>query len=220
MPAKISLTGIPKSVEVLSDYYRLSMEEGGTPNPPKGLPKSSSSITYTVLLSHKLGRKLGLPETSQRLLIQGELTLDLPLEACPGEIGVIAFQGQVLPERQEKAPESEQPRTQPAAPPLPQRQWPDLSPYPQVALNAIKVPAAFLARKPNKEKTEALKASVVAHGQLDEPIVVRPALDGVGYVLYDGYRRYIIARQLGWTTVPVDVRSISDEASSGVRAAR
>lgn len=127
---------------------------------------------------------------------------------------------QVLPERQEKAPESEQPRTQPAAPPLPQRQWPDLSPYPQVALNAIKVPAAFLARKPNKEKTEALKASVVAHGQLDEPIVVRPALDGVGYVLYDGYRRYIIARQLGWTTVPVDVRSISDEASSGVRAAR
>ena len=36
MPAKISVTGIPKDVQVLPHYYRLSMEESGTLNPPRG----------------------------------------------------------------------------------------------------------------------------------------------------------------------------------------
>ncbi len=201
MPAKISLTGVPKDVQVLPDYYRLSMEEGGTLYPPKGLPSASQPITYTVLISRKLGSQLGLPDTSQRLLIQGELTLDLPLDECPGEIGVIAFQGQVIPERKTE------PKAVSPAPATPkERHWPDLSRYPHVALSQIKVPAAFLSRKPNKAKTEALKAAVQSQGQLDEPIVVRPTIDDSGYVLYDGYRRYLIARQLGWTTVPVDVR--------------
>lgn len=216
MPAKIILTGVPKDVQVLPDYYRLSMEEGGTLHPPKGLPSASQSITYTVLVSRKLGLQLGLPDESQRLLIQGELTLDLPLDECPGEIGVIAFQGQVIPERK---PEPKAAAPIPSAPK--ERPWPDLSQYPQIAVTEIKVSAAFLARKPNKAKTEALRADIETHGQLDEPIVVRPALDSAGYVLHDGYRRYIIARQLGWTTVPVEVRSMdSDEDLDGIRAAR
>lgn len=202
MPAKINLTGFPTDVQVLPDYYRLSMEEGGTLYPPKGLPSASQPISYTVLVSRKLGSQLGLPDTSQRLLIQGELTLDLPLNECPGEIGVIAFQGQVIPERK---PE---PKAAPPTPPaFKERSWPDLSQHPQIAVTDIKIPAAFLVRKPNKAKTEALKSAVATQGQLDEPIVVRPTLDGSGYVLFDGYRRYLVARELGWTTVPVEVQS-------------
>lgn len=209
MPAKISLTGIPKDVQVLPDYYRLSMEEGGTLYPPKGLPSASQPISYTVLVSRKLGSQLGLPAASQRLLIQGELTLDLPLDECPGEIGVIAFQGQVIPERK---PESKVEAPAPSV--RKERPWPDLSEYPQIALNEVKIPSEFLRRAPSKAKTQALQEAVAAHGQLDEPIVVRPAFDGSGYVLYDGYRRYVVARQLGWTTIPADVRAMETEEPS------
>lgn len=215
MPAKISLTGLPKDVQVLPDYYRLSMEEGGTLYPPKGLPSASPSITYTVLVSHKLGVQLGLPDASRRLLIQGELTLDLPLNECPGEIGVIAFQGQIIPEKQPA------PKAALSTPVTPhERPWPDLSPYPLIALSQVKVPDKFLLRKPSRAKTQALQEAVAAHGQLDEPIVVRPAFDGSGYVLYDGYRRYVVARQLGWTTIPVDVRPMAMETEGELMAAQ
>lgn len=208
MPAKISLTGVVRAVEPGPGYFRLTMEEGGSTQPPKGLPPASAVITYTVLVAPKLAGQLNLPASGQRVLIQGELTLDLPLELCPGEIGVIAFQGQVLPDKAEKPPV-------PAGPPVPTPPppntdvpppWPDLSGYPQVPLDHIQVPAPFLRTPPNQAKTAALRRAVQARGQLDRPVQVRPGLEPDTYVLVDEYRRYVVAQELGWATVPVDVK--------------
>ena len=39
-------------------------------------------------------------------MVQGEPTLDVPVEDCPGEIGVICFQVSVLPEKQKREQQS------------------------------------------------------------------------------------------------------------------
>jgi hypothetical protein len=129
--------------------------------------------------------------------------LDLPLEDCPGEIGVIAFQAQVIADKKATPV-----KAAPVSVATDGRPWPDLSGYQQIALDSIKVPEEFLKTQPNKAKTQALQAQVAARGQLDEPVVIRPTSDGTGYVLYDGYRRYIVAQTLGWKTVPVEVRTM------------
>jgi len=108
MPHKITLTGTPKTgLRKLKNenIYAFEMEEKGSDNSPKGLPKSGR-ITYTVFVNPKQIRKAGLENVSiknYKLLIQGEPTLDIPEEKCPGEIGVITFKIEILPEKQEVA---------------------------------------------------------------------------------------------------------------------
>ncbi|WP_394530756.1 hypothetical protein [Priestia aryabhattai] len=38
----------------------------------------------------------------EKILIQGEPTLDIPIDECPGEVGVICFQITVLPNKNDK----------------------------------------------------------------------------------------------------------------------
>lgn len=38
----------------------------------------------------------------EKILIQGEPTLDIPIDECPGEVGVICFQIIILPNRKDK----------------------------------------------------------------------------------------------------------------------
>ncbi|MGR9527394.1 hypothetical protein ACSS31_27305 (plasmid) [Priestia megaterium] len=38
----------------------------------------------------------------EKILVQGEPTLDIPIDECPGEIGVICFQITVLPNKNDK----------------------------------------------------------------------------------------------------------------------
>ncbi|MED3867038.1 plasmid stabilization protein [Priestia megaterium] len=105
MPHKMTLTG--SATGPLREYDRyvvFDMREKGSPSAPKGL-KKSTFISYTVFVAKKAFNKTGLTKKSimhEKILIQGEPTLDIPIDECPGEIGVICFQITVLPNKNDK----------------------------------------------------------------------------------------------------------------------
>ncbi len=214
MGAKITLTGRPTGPIVeTSQYFRWEMEEGGSPAPPKGLPPASV-LTFSVFVAKKAGKKLGFPrQPDRRLLVQGELVADLPLSECPGEIGVIAFKVEELLAKDVLVPDH--PSTVPAPPIRPEAaprppsagSGPDLSPYPMVPLEEITIPDAFLRTSPSASRTAELQTQIREQGQLDEPLVVERTVEPPGYLLKDGYRRYLIAQQFGWVSVPVRIEA-------------
>lgn len=115
------------------------------------------------------------------------------------------------------------PAPKPVQPPAPDPDWPDLSAYLQVPLAAIHIPRQhFLKSPPNKNKTKTLREAVKVRcqlDQLDQPLAVRVTEDGTGYVLVDGYRRYVVAQHLRWPTVPVVIQGI-DRSVGAARTGR
>jgi hypothetical protein len=105
MPHKITLTGSATGpLREYDRYVTFDMREKGSPSAPKGL-KKSTFISYTVFVAKKAFNKTGLTKKSimhEKILIQGEPTLDIPIDECPGEIGVICFQITVLPNKNDK----------------------------------------------------------------------------------------------------------------------
>ncbi|MFC0274743.1 plasmid stabilization protein [Metabacillus herbersteinensis] len=194
MPHKVTLTG--KSVSSLRQkgaYYTFDMEEKGSDGSPKGLP-NGSTITYTVFINGKQLKKAGITEETikeQKLMIQGEPTLDIPVDECPGEIGIICFQASILPEKEKKTPvEPVKKEEKPKGP----EGTEDF-----VSLENIIVPEAFLNSTPNPEKTQQVIDYVKRTGYLDEPIMINRETK----ILTDGYRRYIVAKKVGIDLVPV-----------------
>lgn len=103
MAAKITLTGKKVSpITTTKDYYRFDMRETGSLTAPKGLPLSSP-VLYSVFIGLKTGKAIDILKLTedQFFLIAGEVTMDLLKEICPGQIGVIAFNVQLL-EHKEK----------------------------------------------------------------------------------------------------------------------
>ncbi|MEO2223005.1 plasmid stabilization protein [Priestia megaterium] len=105
MPHKITLTGSATGpLREYDRYVAFDMREKGSPSAPKGL-KKSTFISYTVFVAKKAFNKTGLTKKSimhEKILIQGEPTLDIPIDECPGEVGVICFQITVLPNKNGK----------------------------------------------------------------------------------------------------------------------
>ncbi|MHC5325173.1 ParB N-terminal domain-containing protein [Priestia megaterium] len=105
MPHKMTLTGSATGpLREYDRYVAFDMREKGSPSAPKGL-KKSTFISYTVFVAKKAFNKTGLTKKSimhEKFLIQGEPTLDIPIDECPGEIGVICFQITVLPNKNDK----------------------------------------------------------------------------------------------------------------------
>ena len=203
MPHKITLTGKPvSSLRHKGTYYTLDMEEKGSPTIPKGLPESST-ITYTVFINQKQLKKAGLTEENiqtQKIMIQGEPTLDIPVDDCPGEIGIVCFQVSIIPEKQkekELGKDSQEPvknkviaEEKPKGP----EGTEDF-----ILLEQISVPEEFLNSTPNPEKTQQVINHVKRTGYLDEPITINRDTK----ILTDGYRRYIVAKKVKINLVPV-----------------
>ncbi|MEH7398181.1 hypothetical protein, partial [Priestia megaterium] len=105
MPHKITLTGSATGpLREYDRYVAFDMREKGSPSAPKGL-KKSTFISYTVFVAKKAFNKTGLTKKSimhEKVLIQGEPTLDIPIDECPGEVGVFCFQITVLPNKNDK----------------------------------------------------------------------------------------------------------------------
>ncbi|PEZ51264.1 plasmid stabilization protein [Priestia megaterium] len=105
MPHKITLTGSATGpLREYDRYVAFDMREKGSPSAPKGL-KKSTFISYTVFVAKKAFNKTGLTKKSimhEKILIQGEPTLDIPIDECPGEVGAICFQITVLPNKNDK----------------------------------------------------------------------------------------------------------------------
>jgi ParB family chromosome partitioning protein len=84
------------------------------------------------------------------------------------------------------------------------------------AAGATQVPVNAIARNPrqprqshNADELQELAASIRQHGVI-QPLIVAPAMGGT-YILIAGERRWEAARLAGLTTVPVVVRSASDQ---------
>lgn len=104
MPAKIKVTGEVKRIRQVRSplnnkvfWFCLDITTGGSPASPKTLPPAST-VDYTILTSEKQYRKLteemqahGLRLKGSKVFVEGEITLDLPIEIVSGEIGVITF---------------------------------------------------------------------------------------------------------------------------------
>lgn len=204
MGHKITVTGTPVSpLRSHQSFFSFDMEEGGSPSSPKGLP-SSSTVTFTVYLNQKQLNKAGLTKDNlqtQRIMVQGELTLDMPIEECPGEMGVIGFQVSLIPDKTKKA-ESEELKTTQQVAAKPKKKPKGTKDF--IALEKIIVPEAFLKTSPNREKTQRVLDYVKKHGTLDEPLRV----DQESYELLDGYRRYLVAQTLNMDLVPVAYESV------------
>lgn len=112
MPQKITLTGTPTTpLKIIKSMmgkdhnspkvYSFDMEESGSPAAPKYLPKGSK-ILFTVFINEKQLRKSGLEEANfqdNKIMVQGEIVVDLEMSVCPGELGVTANQLQIIPSR-------------------------------------------------------------------------------------------------------------------------
>ena len=212
MSAKITITGVRSGKLRKNDrFYAFEIETGGSANPPKGLPTAAATLVeYTVFVSLKAGRKAGLENAprDQKWVVQGEPTIDLSVDECPGAIGVIAFQLEAIPARTEKPKpaatvESSTPKKvqTPVEPPKP------VAPPPAevhtLPLTEIHVSKKYKRYALNEEKTQPVMEWVKEHGRLDKPIEVRP--NNGEYWLMDGYRRYVIAQELGLAEVDVRV---------------
>lgn len=176
------------------------MEESGSPSSPKGLP-GGSTITYTVFLNQKQLQKAGLTAKNinqQKIMVQGEPTLDVSVDDCPGEIGLICFQVSILPEKPEKKETSKPAKIQAAEKPKEKPKAPKGT-EDFLERKAIVVPEAFLNSHPNPEKTQQVVNYVKQTGHLDEPLTINRETN----MLTDGYRRYIVAQQLELEMVPV-----------------
>ena len=197
MPHKITLTGTPvSSLCQKGSFYTFDMEESGSSASPKGLP-GGSTITYTVFLNQKQLQKAGLTAKNinqQKIMVQGEPTLDVPVEDCPGEIGLICFQVSVLPEKPKKEEATKPVKIQAAEKPKGPKGTEDF-----ISLNQIVVPEEFLNSHPNPEKTQQVVNYVKRTGYLDEPLTINRDTK----VLTDGYRRYIVAQKIELDLVPV-----------------
>ncbi|KOP69804.1 hypothetical protein BMG_6356 (plasmid) [Priestia megaterium] len=110
MPHKMTLTGSATGpLREYDRYVAFDMREKGSPSAPKGL-KKSTFISYTVFVAKKAFNKTGLTKKSvmhEKILVQGEPTLDIPIDECPGEIGIICFQITVLPNKNDKEAKQE-----------------------------------------------------------------------------------------------------------------
>lgn len=109
MPQKITITGTPKTpLRIVKSMmskeknapkvYSFDMKESGTTVTPKYLP-NGSTILFTVFINEKQLRNSGLDEETfkeNKIMVQGELVLDLSMSLCPGEMGVAAHQLQVI----------------------------------------------------------------------------------------------------------------------------
>src|SRR6478735_3492351 len=123
MPHKMTLTGSATGpLREYDRYVAFDMREKGSPSAPKGL-KKSTFISYTVFVAKKAFNKTGLTKKSimhEKVLIQGEPTLDIPIDECPGEVGVICFQITVLPNKNDKEKnqpeEKKEPKQEASAP--------------------------------------------------------------------------------------------------------
>jgi hypothetical protein len=194
MPHKIILTGkATSSLRCEGQTYTFDMRESGSPNAPKGLP-SSTDISYTIFANKKQLQQANITDETiktEQLLIQGEPTLDIPIDRCPGEIAVIAFQLQIIEKKQKKAPKEQKEEKKVIQVPKGTTDFLDLE--------EIIVPEKFLKFSPRKEKIDEKMKYLEENGTIDQPLLVHSETK----LLQDGYSRYIAAKEMKEKKVPV-----------------
>ncbi|MCQ6530522.1 plasmid stabilization protein [Bacillus mycoides] len=196
MPQKITLTGMPKTeVRDCDTYVSFEMTEKGGPTGPKGIPFKSTAITYTVFVSKKQFKTVDIDSQgfkNTKLLVQGEPTLDAPIDACPGEVGVICMQIQALPKKEEK-PKQEKKKEEP------EQEYAPEGTEAILPLDKIVLGETYQISVPRQEKQDRVAQAIEKTGTIDEPILI----DKENKILRDGFSRYFVARKMKLDRIPV-----------------
>ncbi|MEH7357795.1 plasmid stabilization protein [Priestia megaterium] len=174
MPHKITLTGSATGpLREYDRYVAFDMREKGSPSAPKGL-KKSTFISYTVFVAKKAFNKTGLTKKSimhEKILIQGEPTLDIPIDECPGEIGVICFQITVLPNKNDKekngSDATKEPKKEDSAPSQEQKNTESSKQEEEQAQAPVSQPVA----KEEKKEVETVQTEALVQEKKNETVL-------------------------------------------------
>ncbi|PEW08483.1 plasmid stabilization protein [Priestia megaterium] len=236
MPHKMTLTGSATGpLREYDRYVAFDMREKGSPSAPKGL-KKSTFISYTVFVAKKAFNKTGLTKKSimhEKILVQGEPTLDIPIDECPGEIGIICFQITVLPNKNDKEAKQEVSKVQQEVAATKQEEKQESAAkeaktvQPEVNETPVQEKKAAQQKQQQPIQPKGTK-DVVSFDDIIVPeafLKTRPnpvkteeviefvkrtghldkplTIDKDSKVLKDGYRRYIVAKTMKMDHVPV-----------------
>lgn len=193
MTHKITLTGsVTSPLREFGKGYSFDMRDSGSPAPPKELPKSTE-ISYTVFVNSKQLKKAGITEKNimkERIVIQGEPVLDVPIDQCPGEIGVVCFSLQIV-QPKEKAMKKEETASG-------NLEVKDEMQY--IPIDEVVISKEFKKVSPRPEKLLE-KIDILSHSnhRFEKPLI----LHADNKVLLDGYTWYLAAKELNIEKVPV-----------------
>jgi hypothetical protein len=226
MVAKLTITGevsqVRKVKSTLDNDVRwmcLDITTGGTGTAPKGLPMPSKDIQFTVLMNKKQYEKLeqevndaDVKLVGGKVLIQGEITLDLSFDVLEGDMGVVAFQVESLDaKKKEQAEVKAEKKKSPdiivqVQPKLVGPEQVEIKPKKKMPkspmkVSSIQIPREFQEVSPSEKKIVKAVQYYVEHGSLDQEILLIKG-EG-GWVLHDGYTRYLAAKRLGLDEVAV-----------------
>ncbi|MGZ0879981.1 plasmid stabilization protein [Priestia megaterium] len=234
MPHKMTITGSATGpLREYDRYVAFDMREKGSPAAPKGL-KKSTFISYTVFVAKKAFNKTGLTKKSimhEKILIQGEPTLDIPIDECPGEIGIICFQITVLPNKNDKEANESKDKKEAQQEVSKAQQEPVAKEAKIVQPEVNETPVQEKKAAPQKKQQPIQPKGTKDVVSFDDIIVpeaflkTRPnpvkteeviefvkrtghldkplTIEKETKVLKDGYRRYIVAKTLKMDNVPV-----------------
>lgn len=239
MASKITVTGEVRKVRKLQNpsdstvqWVCLEIITGGSPNGPKGLPMPSQDIHFTVLMNTKQYKKLKdssseakLKVEGSKVVIEGELILDLSFEILEGDIGVICFKAENIDaaKRQKEiqvaevaASEVAKAYSEVAVSVAEAIEEPQVYMETQetqskvshmiVGIASIQIPSEFLETSPREEKISKAQQFYEKHGDFDKDIVL---VEGeYGWILKDGYARYIAAKRMGLEEIRVACENI------------
>ncbi|PEO40898.1 plasmid stabilization protein [Bacillus wiedmannii] len=147
-------------------------------------------------MSKKQFKKLEIdPQEFQqtKLLIQGEPTLDAPMDVCPGEVGVICMQIQALPQK------TEQPKAEEKKKEEKKQEYVPEGTEAVLPLDKIILEEMYQHSVPRQEKQDKVAQMIQKKGTIDEPILI----DKETKVLKDGFSRYFVARKMKLEKIPV-----------------
>ncbi|MGG3586060.1 plasmid stabilization protein [Priestia megaterium] len=235
MPHKMTITGSATGpLREYDRYVAFDMREKGSPSAPKGL-KKSTFISYTVFVAKKAFNKTGLTKKSimhEKILVQGEPTLDIPIDECPGEIGIICFQIAVLPNKndkeaneskdkkeakqevskaqQEVAATKQEEKQDPVSQPIAKQeqkaapQQKQLPTQPKGTKDVVSFDDIIVPEAFLKTRPNPVKTEEVIEFVKRTGHLDKPlTIEKDSKVLKDGYRRYIVAKTMKIDKVPV-----------------
>jgi hypothetical protein len=207
MAAKITITGVVGQIRRVKTgidsppfpvkWICLDITTGGTGSAPKGLPMPSEDIQFTVLINKtqydELNRELNkirVKLVGSEVLIQGEITLDLSFDVIQGDMGIVAFEVESLEvkKKREAAHTVEAPKI--------------------IKVDSIQISQEYQKLLPSEQKILKAIQYYEEHGSLDQEILLVKAEDG--WVLCDGYTRYLAAKRLGLDEVAVSFQGHND----------
>lgn len=137
----------------------------------------------------------GLEMVGKKVVIEGELTLDLSFEIIAGDIGLVTFSAKVAEAKKEKKADEQVP-----AKPQENKE-PEINAN-ELPLEEITIPPDFLTTQPRKDKVDMAIKYYKEHGKFDKPVHVEKSENG--WVLYDGYARFVAADQLKLEKIVVE----------------